>query len=96
MALPRSQGVKLTIREKEMNFRFLSNHFQDLDRFSSINLTDPDKPIYFCNPVCYFYLKDKKMMPVAIQLTANEEDPIFTPSDGVFERVLNFFTQHWF
>ena len=77
-----------------MNFRLLSSHIPGLDRFSPINLTDPDKPIYFCNPVCYFYLKDKKMMPVAIQLTTDEEDPIFTPSDGVFERVLQNLLLH--
>ena len=74
-----------------MNFRFLSNHMLDLDGFSSVNLTDSAKPIYLCHPVCYFYLKNKKMLPLAIQLTANEQDPIFTPNDDVFERVLQKF-----
>ena len=31
------------------------------------------------------------MVTVAIQLTSQEEDPIFTPSDSIFERVLNIF-----
>ena len=72
----------------------LRNHHPDVDRFRSVNLTDPNKPIYLCNPVCYFYFKGKKMMPVAIQLTAHEEDPIFTPNDGIFERVLQNILLH--
>ena len=72
-------------------FPLILNHLLDLDKFPPVNLTDPDKPIYLCHPVCYFYLKDKKMVPLAIQLTSHEEDPIFTPSDSKFERVSNTF-----
>ena len=72
----------------------LRNHLPDVDKFTSVNLADPNKPIYLCNPVSYFYFKDKKMMPVAIQLTAQEEDPIFKPNDSIFERVLQNLLLH--
>ena len=74
----------------EVEKNLFKNRLPDLDRFAPVNLSDNDKPIYLCHPVCYFFLKDKKMVPVAIHLTSHEEDPIFTPKDSTFERVQNF------
>ena len=57
-----------------------------LSRYPDVNFSDENDPTYLCHPIIYFYLHQRKLNVVGIQLSNDESDPFFTPKDKYYDK----------